>query len=873
MKKALNPILQVVAIMWMLFVTYKYFGHHPEYFGTDGVTSAFKQTSSIFQFLAIVGIFYVGWVFFHVYQDRDKVHFNKLTPFKVLLAFTGFLLIFADFWFLKSAQFKEASFVTANISLLSKLFIVYLTLFLLTFFSFVFGKKIFNLIKVTEKENKLADTMLSIGMGLGFMMLIVFLLGIFQQITTMNIVILFAIFTAFAYKEALIFFKRFFLETFNFEARYFSFEIFFLLTLSFVLMMNVIDLIRPMPIGWDDMGVYLNYPKQIAGNQALLAGATNNYFLIASLPFIFFKDQYLASMNGMFVSFWGGFLLLLTLSAFVKKFLKKEYSLMVMSLIYIIPMTMHQSYADMKTDMTLFFFMILSVYAFLCWFNQFVKTEKEMRKSTQKTKNADRILSEKNLAKTQKVDYKWLVLSGMFAGIAFGIKPTAILLIFAILIGIFYKIWQWKGALGIFLLELIILHSQNRIALTTNFAYKTELIFIILFILIALFVFILALRQFKKLKTVFLSFFLFGISSGLAFSPWIVKNLHENNYQISVGAILNGKDMDKPTLDLRAIGIDPAICKGTAQTEELGRYLGYEENLFERYLALPWKATMNTTVHGFYLDLSFLFLSFVPFGIILFWLRKKDYSEKKRQIWQVLILMGGASWFFWVLVGSGVIWYGIFGFLLLLLLTTYLFYENQDIALKITTGTLVVLSVFSVIALRGSKFGNGATISYAYGMGTGLQVVDNIVPNYRQIACIVTGGTWLEDSMICLSAEKTDTTPIYRIGTFIAYFIPNNNHRLFNDPQLDIFKCVDDAFGNNDLITLRKLKEAGFKYFILDLNTATIEKDPNGTLHQKANRFVEWVNNMNADMKMYVHVYNKGKGIAFMEITDEEEQN
>ncbi len=845
MKKTLNPILQVFAIAWMLFVTYKYFNpHHPEYFGTTGLASAFSKTQSIFQFLAIVAIGYVGWVLYHSYNDKEKVSFKNLTPFKVLLAFTAFLLFFAGFWFLKEPPFKEASFITANLSIISKLATVYLTLFTFTLYSFAFGKKILSFFKFKIKEeNKLGESMLSIGIGLGVIMVIVFCLGLFKQITATNVILVLALASLLIYKEIIFFLKRFFLEKFTFEARYFSFEIFFLITLSFVLVINTIDLIRPMPIGWDDMGVYLNYPKQVAGTQSLLAGAPNNYFLIASLPFVFFTNEYLASMNGMFVSFWGGILMLFALVVLMRRFFKAKYGLMVASLIYIIPMTMHQSYADMKTDMMLFFFMIISVYSFFMWFTS--------QESKQK---------------------KWLILSGIFAGIAFGIKPTAILLIFGLLVGLFYKLWGLKGALGMFLLTWIPLHLAR--ALQVTIALPDEIILIAFagIILLACTLFFFANKRKKIFTKVLVCFFTFALSTGAAFTPWMLKNIHEHNYTLSISTILNGYDAKKPKLDLKAMGVDLGECKGTARIEELDRYLGYDEGVM-RYLSLPWKVTMNTTVRGFYLDLSFLFLSFAPLGLILFFLRKKDYEKEKQKIWQALIVMGGTSWLIWLLVGNGVIWYGIFGFILILALTAYFFYENQTTFIKITTGGLVILSVLSVIALRGTKFGNIATIKYAYGIQSGLQTVDIIVPSYRQIACIVTGGTWNEKTMNCKEAQTQEISPVYRIGTFIAYFIPDNNHRLFSDAQLDKFKCVDDFFGNNDLVTLRKLKEAGFKYFILDLNTATIEKDPNGSLHQKANRFVEWVNNMNGDMKMYVHVYNKGKGIAFMEITDEEEQN
>lgn len=839
MKKNLNPILQALGSIWLLFVTYKYFEYHPEYFGTEGLTSAFKQTSHIWQFLLLFGVSYVIWVIYKAaFADRNKIHFTNLTPIKVLGLFSLFLLIFADFWFLMGGFSKTASFGAAQISLISKIGSVYLTLFSISLVAFSAGQKILKTFKFSF-QSKLSDSLISIGLGIGVIMLINFSFGLFGQINALYLGSAALAIIALTYKESLTFLKRFFIEPFEFEARFFSFQMLFLFALTFILTLNFIDLIRPMPIGWDDMGVYLNYPKLIAGNQALLPGITNNYFLLANIPFVFIKNEYLAAMNGMFISFYGGFLMLLSLMAFVTRFFKKQYALMAAALIYIIPMTMHQSYADMKTDMTLFFFMILSVYLFFKWF-----TKKE-------------------------ISNRYLILSGIFAGIAFGIKPTAIFLVFGILIGIFYRLWSWKGAIGIYLIEWIILRYSGSLTLIKTFTPEIVTGTVILFAILATISIILAIKKHQNAQKLLISVGTFILATGLTFGPLAAKNLHEKGYAISINSILSGANTDKPKIDLKAIGVDTKQCSGTARTEELDRYLGYDKGI-GRYLSLPWKMTMNTTVHGFYLDLSFLFLSFAPFGLILIWIRRKEKDEDNNiSNWIPLILMGSASWIMWLFVGNGVIWYGIFGFILMIPLTAYFFYENNTPALKITTGAMVILSIFSVIALRGTKFANPTTIRYAYGIYSGIETVDKIVPDYRHIVCKVTGQNWNEKYKECKPTGKEELSPVYRIGTFIPYFIPHSTERLFDDAQLDTFNCIDNAFGNNDLTTMRKIKEQGYKYIILDLNTATIEKDSKGSLHQKANRFVEWINNLSKDMKIYVHVYNSQKGIAFMEITDD----
>jgi hypothetical protein len=39
---------------------------------------------------------------------------------------------------------------------------------------------------------------------------------------------------------------------------------FFFLVITFLISVNLINALRPMPIGWDDLGVYMNFPQLLA---------------------------------------------------------------------------------------------------------------------------------------------------------------------------------------------------------------------------------------------------------------------------------------------------------------------------------------------------------------------------------------------------------------------------------------------------------------------------------------------------------------------------------------------------------------------------------------------------------------------------------
>ena len=77
---------------------------------------------------------------------------------------------------------------------------------------------------------------------------------------------------------------------------------------------------------------------------------------------------------------------------------------------------------------------------------------------------------------------------------------------------------------------------------------------------------------------------------------------------------------------------------------------------------------------------------------------------------------------------------------------------------------------------------------------------------------------------------------IYRIWTFLKYYISENNRRLLNDNLITFFtKYLYKE--NSTSETVENLKKLWFKYLIVDLNAATIDNDPRRDL---TSRF-EWL--------------------------------
>ena len=85
------------------------------------------------------------------------------------------------------------------------------------------------------------------------------------------------------------------------------------------------------------------------------------------------------------------------------------------------------------------------------------------------------------------------------------------------------------------------------------------------------------------------------------------------------------------------------------------------------------------------------------------------------------------------------------------------------------------------------------------------------------------------------SEEFKNTKYIYRIGTFLKYYISENNNRLFEDALVMKFDTYI-KWATPDT-TVDNMKKLGLNYFLVDLNAATIDNDPRRNLTKR----YEWL--------------------------------
>ncbi|MEK7218534.1 MAG: hypothetical protein AAB728_03665, partial [Patescibacteria group bacterium] len=170
-------------------------------------------------------------------------------------------------------------------------------------------------------------------------------------------------------------------------------------------------------------------------------------------------------------------------------------------------------------------------------------------------------------------------------------------------------------------------------------------------------------------------------------------------------------------------------------------------------------------------------------------------------------------------------------------------------------GAAVTLVAFSLIIAFGMRFWQFEQqrnlLEYPFGKVDADTLRIRTIPYYDQIRDVV--------------VQRHETMPdrpyLYRVGTFITYFIPKNLEIIgITDHQLDNFNCLNQE--RDPQLTLKRLKALGFNSIVFDTNTATIEKDSEGSLHKKAQAFVDFLNN--PSLGLQVVISDAGQGVAFI---------
>ena len=236
-----------------------------------------------------------------------------------------------------------------------------------------------------------------------------------------------------------------------------------------------------------------------------------------------------------------------------------------------------------------------------------------------------------------------------------------------------------------------------------------------------------------------------------------------------------------------------------------------------------------------------------PLLLVLFFIGAFIINQcvfKKNKIDIVMVFFFYLYTFLWLILGVGVIWYGILLLpigLLLFLIGYIKFKENLHIQNNwINFAFLLPTFIWIIIALT-ARFASytpvdplnskgaisGVPLMYGLGKINKKQAVNSLYPNLD----------------IVISKINADSdAQVYRAGTFLNYFITNNHERVLEDNQLGHFSRLIRKFPKKKYLTAA-FKRSGYKYLLIDLNLATIDNTPEKSLKKKFNLLTDFLNN------------------------------
>lgn len=541
----------------------------------------------------------------------------------------------------------------------------------------------------------------------------------------------------------------------------------FILTFS---VFNFIEAAAPAPSGHDDFYYYMNLPRLLADGHGFITGqAPHAFAFIQAIAGLFSQTSEFSQIATM--SF--GLLALGAIYIFVKKITSSNLALWIIAVLVSLPFVAMHSHLELKVEMPLFFFSILSLFSFYKWM--------------------------------QKTDKKYLILAGLLAGFAFSVKISAIFLLFTLLFLFATYVWSWPGALfwGLLMYAIFIWQHNASFVNALNFSFYSDKWFQIGGVIVLIAAFLIWLWQLKntpqKHRWSYLSLLiLFIVSMAAPFSPWAMNNVSVNGFHGAYSILI---DSNSPLTITNPASEFRGSCESTGGHEDdYNRYI-HENSPLATLLLMPWDVTMYSSALSPLLNIGFLFLIFVPF-ILLKLIKEKFEIDKEKGCWVLII---GLPFYYglWALNASGVVWYGISGFVLLILALAGVLYKLLSTSKgwrQISVLFLVIWLVFGLF-LRTNFFVSRTTVLLPYmsGLITYDEYINTRFDNYLTMAGILNENP---DELIYLT--NTD---------FLVFFIKNNLERVFTDQFLNSFYCVYKKDGG-ELFT-QKLKERGIKYVVL----------------------------------------------------------
>lgn len=609
----LSYLLKVFALLlFSFFILFNY------YFVFPWHTSNFDGYLSYF---IVVAIIYAIYKYFQLDYSREKFSIS-------LKSIIWFFLL--NLFILCIYYFNLTGFWNSFLNWFHLFFkiIIYSILPIIIFFiSTSFGKKILERLPNKDDFWKWVFWMLELVV---WFISFISILVVFWVLWFYNLFIVFGIliwFLAFSYKQLFIIFRDLGELKYEFDIKKWSYlnllSVEFFTIFSFiVLWVWLISIVRPFPIWWDDLWVYMNYPHLMAEAWNLLSlWAMYSWQTFTGIGYMFGSPVFAFFLNisGLFLTY---IVLLLVFSNLIKSVSHKKDTIInipvILSTIFIsLPMVWFQTTKDLKVDEGLFFISVILLFFLFKYFLLFIKE------------------------KTPSILYIFII--WLIAWFAFSIKFTALLLIIAIVWVIsFARVWiiGFLAYLSIFfwLFTIANLWKMMNVVINPNAISWFETSFWLSSIVVWLILFSYVFIKYKKDFLQFLKEFLvFVLGVFLVLLPWFWKNIWESYPNLSIFSIIWGKT-DEFRVDYKKIHTSEELVQiwqeksierkkenSITTNEDFLRYFWYEKGIND-FVYMPWNLTMQVNQKWEYTDIWFLFLALLPLIFIFLPYRKKYYA-------------------------------------------------------------------------------------------------------------------------------------------------------------------------------------------------------------------------------------------------------
>lgn len=417
-------------------------------------------------------------------------------------------------------------------------------------------------------ESGLGQFLISIGLGIGIVINFGFFLAYFKILKLPVVIFLVVGLFYLSRKEIGSFFNKIARAKIRVKG---DLQVVLFFSVFILVISHLVTKLRGFPLEFDSLSLYANTAKNLAltGRLPQAWSFPFGIELFMGFNWLLFGAGTALTINSLL-----GLLSVLAIYLIARKFVGYNFALFPSIFFYTTFAVAQLTYFDDKVDLGILFFGVLSVYAFLQWQDQRNK--------------------------------RYLLLSGVFAGMAFVVKYTAIFLMAGLLVGFVYESFQRKSGLRQTLIEG-------------------------------------------------LSFLFFLL---LPFIPWAAIHLYssppQDIHQIRTAVLSNRGERT----DLCEITEAMAQCKREIKLGDYGYYF-YPQSWadhFKRPLRLL--ALTNKSACTGRASIDPLYVGLFPLVIVL------ALEEKSKRLRLLLVIIAG-YFIFWYLVRSQILWYALPGFALL----------------------------------------------------------------------------------------------------------------------------------------------------------------------------------------------------------------